>query len=296
MKTKMSGAAVALILGALAGVGCAPVVSVDGGNSEDQAGVNTGTPGKPGVVTPPACGDELHLIGVYESHSGHSYDNHPPGAASVHVERKGSSILALSSYEPVHWTVTVADGVKLEKVILNGYHDQTADVPAGVTVEVHDGPDTSLGAYAYAWPSAEGGSDTQALVTALENLTGRALGSFNGCYHASSWTLHDDLSVESNCATDQGYEVTSYVADTIGEECDNDPADPCAGKDGVGYYVGSACEEGHPFIYTPEISCQEALENCLLNESLNPGKSFHCTWGGAVIHLQEQTAGACNGF
>ncbi|UQA62594.1 hypothetical protein [Polyangium aurulentum] len=296
MKTKMGGAAVALIFGALAIGGCAPVVSFDGGDSESQAGVNAGDQGKPGVVAPPSCGDELHLIGIYESHGNHGYDNHPAGAASVHVERKGSSILALSSYEPVHWTVTAAEGVVLEKVILNGYHDQTADVPAGVEVEVHDGPDGSLGAYAYAWPSSEGGSDTQGLVSTLEGITGRALTSFNGCYQASSFTLHDDLTVDAACATEAGYEVTSYVADISGGDCDDDPADPCAGKAGTGSYVGSFCEVGYPFILTEDIACGDALDNCLLNESLNPGYSMHCTWNGEVIHLQEQTAGACNAF
>jgi hypothetical protein len=300
----MNSAAVALVFGALAFGGCATTVQVSGGGSEDQGQGQDQGPGNSAggdsvnVVSQPGdvCGNELHLIGVYETHGNHGGGVHPAGAATVHVERKGSSILALSSYEPVHWTVTVADGVVLEKVILNGYHDQTADVPAGVPVEVHAGPDGSLGAYAYAWPAAEGGSDTPALVDALVGITGRALTSFNGCYQASSFTLHDDLSVDAACATEAGYEVTSYASDVAGQDCDGDPADPCAGEAGAGSYVGAFCEVGYPFILTENISCQEALDNCLLNESLNPGYSMHCTWDGKVIHEQEQAAGACDAF
>lgn len=284
------------LTGALGLLGCKGTVVIGGGGDDGQPGQpGPGGPGG-GVSPPPVCGSELHLIGIYESHGNHSGGVHPPGAASVHVERQSSSILVLSSYEPVHWTVTAAEGVTLEKVILNGYHDQTADVPAGVVVETHDGPDGSLGAYAHAWPHAEGGSDTQALVAAVENLTGRALTSFHGCYQATHFTLHDDLQADSTCAVEQGYTQTSHVAESM-LECDDEPpvADPCAGKDGVGPYMFTFCSEeqgGGGFM--PDLTCQQALEKCLLNP--DPQISMICRFDGEVIHETELVPGACDGY
>ncbi|HVK66582.1 MAG TPA: hypothetical protein VM694_18995 [Polyangium sp.] len=279
------------LTGALGLLGCKGTVVTGGG--DDPPG-----PGGPGdvVVPAPVCGSELHLIGIYESHGNHGGGVHPAGAASVHVERQSSSILVLSSYEPVHWTVTAAEGVTLEKVILNGYHDQTADVPAGVPVEIHDGPDGSLGAYGYAWPHAEGGSDTQALVAAAQNVTGRVLTSFHGCYQATQFTLHDDLQADSSCAVEAGYTQSSHVAESM-LECDDEPptADPCAGKDGVGNYQWKSCSEeqgGGGFF--PGLSCQEALEKCLINP--DPQISKICRFDGEILHKTELVPGACDAY
>lgn len=273
------------LTGALGLVGCKGTV-VTGGGGDD------GPPGGPAAV----CGAELHLIGVYETHSNHGSGIHPAGAATVHVERKASSILVLSSYEPVHWTVTAAEGVTLEKVILNGYHDQTADVPAGVQVEVYDGPDGSLGAYAYAWPSSEGGSDTQGLVAAVENLTGRPLTSFHGCYQATGFVLRDDLGTDAACTEGQGT-LTSHV-DEGAIDCESTPpgSNECAGKDGPGVYEFAFCQEEGGWGYTPDISCQEALDNCLLNSSLNPTISMICRWNNEILHLAEKAPAACDGY
>ncbi|TKD03091.1 hypothetical protein [Polyangium fumosum] len=283
------------LTGTLGLLGCKGTVVIGGGGDDPPGQPGPGGPG--GVVNPPpVCGSELHLIGIYESHGNHGGGVHPAGAASVHVERQSSSILVLSSYEPVHWTVTAAEGVTIEKVILNGYHDQTADVPAGVPVEIHDGPDGSLGAYAYAWPHAEGGSDTQGLVAAVQNVTGRALTSFHGCYQATQFTLHDDLQADSSCAVEQGYTQSSHVAESM-LECDDEPpaADPCAGKDDVGNYQFTFCSEeqgGGGFV--PGLSCQQALEKCLLNT--NPPLSKICRFNGEVIHKTEVDPGACDAY
>ncbi|MDC3956683.1 hypothetical protein [Polyangium jinanense] len=286
-----------VLTGTLGLLGCKGTVVIGGGGEDGQPGQPG--PGDPGGVVnpPPVCGSELHLIGIYESHGNHGGGVHPPGAASVHVERQSSSILVLSSYEPVHWTVTAAEGVTLEKVILNGYHDQTADVPAGVAVEIHDGPDGSLGAYGYAWPHAEGGSDTQTLVAAVENLTGRALTSFHGCYQATHFTLHDDLQADSSCAIEQGYTQTSHVAEGM-LECDDEPegADSCAGKEAPGVYDFKFCWDQGGSMHTPDSSCEEALDNCLLNSPLNPDRSVICRFDGEVVHLREVVPGDCDGF
>lgn len=291
-------ASFSLLLGAS---GCGPVV-VGGGSGEDPdeqgQGQQPGDPGEPGQEpgqgpSAPSCGGELHILGVYETHGDHSgADNHPPGAATVHVARQGSQVLALSSYEPVHWTVTADPGAVIEKVIINGYHAQTADVPAGVPVEIHAESGT-LGVYGYAWPSSEGGSDTQGLVSALEQLAGRQMTSFHGCYQATSFVLHDDLSVSAACTEDAGYYLTGHVDSSCGPQ-DPPPDDPCAGASGTAEYVGWYCDYGYPMIITQDISCAEALANCQLNSASNPDLSLHCTWGGQPIHESEVSAGACD--
>jgi hypothetical protein len=86
------------------------------------------------------------------------------------------------------------------------------------------------------------------------------------------------------------------VAPDASDGCEpkDDPESPCAGASGTGHYVGYYCDYGHEFIITPDISCDEALDNCQLNASLNPDLSFYCTWEGQPIHEAEVTAGACD--
>ena len=247
--------------------------------------------------SPVPCGPELHILGVYETNSDHSYMNHPTGTGTVHVDRKGSVVLALSSYEPVDWTVTVGPDTVLERVILNGYHDQTAVVPAGVPVDTYDNPEGWLGAIGYAWPYSEGGSDTPATVAAIENVADREMTSFHGCYHATSFVLNDDLGVTSDCDVDAGYELTGHVNPaTLSGQCDVDPSDPCADASGLGTYIGHYCDLGSPFIITQGISCEDALSNCELNISANPDLNVYCEWNGHFIVQGGPDTSACVGY
>ena len=309
MKTRTHRTALALALLALpimmgadgSRAGCGTVV-IGGGDDPGQGEQpstpgNNGNPGQGPGEGPSSCGGELHLFGVYETHSNHGYGNHPMGAATVHVERQGAQVLALSSYEPVHWTITAAPGAVIEKVIINGHHEQTADAPPGVPVEVYSYEDGGnwLGGCAYTWPGDDQGCDTQGVVSTLEQMTGRQLTTFHGCYQGTSYVLHDDLDATVACTDGQG-ELTSHIA---APDCD-DPAEPppggdaCDGASGLGLYQGWICDSNHNFIITQQISCQEALDNCQLNASSNPALSFYCTWNGQPIHEAEITPGACD--
>ena len=132
---------------------------------------------------------ELRILGIYESRSDHSFGSHPTGEATVNVSRQGPTILVLSSYEPTHWTVNVVSGALVERVILNGYYDQTATVPAGVPIENHSPYQRWLGSYGYAWPDNTGGGSTANLIFRAEELTGQCLASFHGCYRATRFGL-----------------------------------------------------------------------------------------------------------
>jgi hypothetical protein len=129
------------------------------------------------VTTP--TNPELHLVGVYESAS---------GAITVDLDRPTDIILVLSSYSPVAWTVNATARTRLSEVYVNSYSWGSSSItaPSGVTTS-----GGWVGAYGYAWPSSSGGSDTPALVTAIEGMYGTTLASFTGCYQASNFALEE---------------------------------------------------------------------------------------------------------
>jgi hypothetical protein len=87
---------------------------------------------------------EVHVVAVHEG-------DRPGrvragvGAAVVHVDRPGVEVtLVVSSYNPVAWEVTASPKTMVIKVILAGYHTQTAAVPKGAQVVdyFHEGRDS----------------------------------------------------------------------------------------------------------------------------------------------------------
>lgn len=126
----------------------------------------------------------LVVLGKYESDSSHSYDNHPTGSTTVHVDASPTPIvLALSSYEPTQWVLDAAPGATIQRIILSGYQAQSITNAGAIPVEHH------AGSYAYAWPSASGGSDTQGFVKSIEGKTGLKLAAFGGCYQARAFSV-----------------------------------------------------------------------------------------------------------
>lgn len=129
---------------------------------------------------------ETHIIGVYETRSDHSGGYHPTGKAYVHVSGSAENPvnLVLSSYEPTEW---ILDGVGLsfvQSVSVSSYYASTA---IGIdSSKVHI---TNLGSYGYAWPSSEGGSNTPALVRAVESLYGAPIATFSGVYRATDFSV-----------------------------------------------------------------------------------------------------------
>ena len=160
-------------------------------------------PQDPGSL-PAHCGSpELHVIGVYETSSNHSADNHPAGDARVAIERPGDHILALSAYEPTNWHVRLAAGATVRAVQLFGYHAQTVDL-ANVPV-------TRGTACGYSYPYNGGGCDTNELLALAERQAGTRVTTFHGCYQASDWTLHTNGTASSNCNTAAGYRQSELL-------------------------------------------------------------------------------------
>ena len=131
-------------------------------------------------VAPSSPSLQLQLVTVYEAHSHHGGGCNPIGGFSVHVARPGSHVLVLSSYEPVHWVVTADPGAAVQRVVLRGYSDASAEVPAGALLEEHtyEGTDEDSGPTPYEWPSAEG----DALASISEQQTGAELTTVHAAY------------------------------------------------------------------------------------------------------------------
>ena len=139
--------------------------------------------------------EEMHVVGVYQTHSNHGFNRHPEGAATVYVERKDRPVaLVLSSYEPVHWTIKSEQGAEISRVILNGYHDSRVTMADGSKVLVeeftYEGTQRYLGdACPFEWvdSSPTDGCETEPFVKKLEAHTGLEITSFQGCYDGNAF-------------------------------------------------------------------------------------------------------------
>jgi len=136
---------------------------------------------------------ELHLIGVYEANADRGNRNYlSKSAIEIKVERRNKPIiLALSAYEPVQWNITAEPGVVIEKIIVNGYHNQTVSGVSGIPIEEHSYEETGnyIGDFIYKWGATAESSNTSSLVTKLEQRNRTSLTSFQGCYRGTNFTI-----------------------------------------------------------------------------------------------------------
>lgn len=136
---------------------------------------------------------ELHLIGVYEASAEHGGNKgRTTGSVDVKVERQNKPIiLALSAYEPINWNVTVEPGAVIEKIIVNGYNNQTVSGVSGIPIETrtYEGNGEYFGNFIYKWGSTTESTNTPSLVTKLEQINHTNLTSFQGCYRGTNFTI-----------------------------------------------------------------------------------------------------------
>ncbi len=129
--------------------------------------------GKPPALEPP----EVTVVGVYGA-------GKSGGIARVRVTSTDAPmILVLCAYDRTSWEVETGAGVRLERVIVGGYHAQeTKGIPKEVPVikRVHDEGGGKEFFYAYR-PEDESFSTMARTVRAL---TGRPVSAFLGSYHA----------------------------------------------------------------------------------------------------------------
>jgi hypothetical protein len=169
-------------------------------------------------VAAPRAGAELHVVGIHGA-------PRPPGASvgrfEIEVRRKEPLVLVLSAHEATEWIVRAGPDARIESVIVTGYHAQSAEVPAGVSLLARSyATDGAFFGNAYMWPD-EGEACTdffppatcdmlgaawpaelgfhidslEQLVEGVELATGLELASFHGCREMSRLALEDDRPV-----------------------------------------------------------------------------------------------------
>ncbi|MEG4943530.1 hypothetical protein [Microcoleus sp. F4-D5] len=135
---------------------------------------------------------ELHLIGVYEANADHKNRDLSQSAIEIKLERRNKPIiLALSAYEPVQWNITAEPGAVIEKIIVNGYHNQTVSGVWGIPIEEHSYEETGnyIGDFIYKWGATAESTNTSSLVTKLEEINRTSLTSFQGCYRGKNFAI-----------------------------------------------------------------------------------------------------------
>ncbi|MEB3886451.1 hypothetical protein [Lyngbya sp. CCY1209] len=148
----------------------------------------TGSSGDCSAFVKPATGDrELHFVGVYEADSRHGMGDRTTGTIDVKVGRRDKAIvLVLSSYEPVRWNVILEDGATVEKIILNGYHDQAVTGVEGIPIQEYSYEENGqfLGDFVYRWETT-----SPAVMTRFSQAAGVPLTSFQGCYRGTEFEI-----------------------------------------------------------------------------------------------------------
>jgi hypothetical protein len=230
----------------LAATGCAPsAIELEPDPEPLFVQPGAGNPGTPDTE-PEICNPaELHVVGSYAAGGG-SYEDDITGEATVRVTRPGPSVLVLSSYEPVHWTVIAEEGAIIERVILNGVYAGSATAPDGVPVDgiSHKSTGTYWPIASY-WPDEdernldcadvyptemceqyeENGIDwrvatqqpdwaVDTLVTEAERVTGAALTTFHGCGALTELTIGAPGQSQGSC---KAGEIDAYLAETPAE-------------------------------------------------------------------------------
>lgn len=66
----------------------------------------------------------LFYLGLYQGSAQHSANYHPVNNIKIKVNRAGPVALALTSYEPVKWTIVAGNQTQIKLVFMNGYHAQ----------------------------------------------------------------------------------------------------------------------------------------------------------------------------
>jgi hypothetical protein len=131
------------------------------------------------------CAPTLHVIGVYEGSypTGvrHSFGYHPDGNIDVHVRAIGRPvILALSSYEPVIWSIKQDEEVVIKEIILSGYHPSKV---AGVAPSVR----ITRQGFGYTYQPNARNSE---LARKLKEYTGLEIETYQGMYAGQEFSIH----------------------------------------------------------------------------------------------------------
>ncbi len=154
---------------------------------------------------PGECSDvEVHVIGVS--------DGGDTGAGTVILARPGHHILVLSSFAQMHWNVDVRQGAVLDEVYAVGHYTQRVTTNVSTKVMTESEVEGGAGANGYQYPD----KDAVALMKLAALRVARHPTSFHGCFSASHWTIGENMSVTSDCATGTYTQYDAVI------DCDGD--------------------------------------------------------------------------
>jgi hypothetical protein len=181
MKTKLAAFFASVCAATYAGA--ATTVTVDTVESPDYTASS--------YINPASTSPEVHVIGIYEAYTSDSPRNDALGTAVVNVTGSSDTPidLVLSAYEPTQWVLQGAGVQNIHSVLINGYFAGSVSGIDAAKVIDKSGPGQSLGTFPYAWPSAPGGSNTQALLNAVEAIYNTPVSTFTGAYGATAFTV-----------------------------------------------------------------------------------------------------------
>lgn len=162
----------------------------------------------PVTIACPEGGDELSTadLGAHGDVVLNTFAVYEPASDVVVVEiaQPGRHVVALGSYESVHWRAVATNGAVVERVIATSYDASTVDAPESATVETHSyaAGEQNVVSAGTEWPFELGGGDTLGFVGDAEQRTGLALSPWAGMPRGSpsttarAWTSR----VASSCA------------------------------------------------------------------------------------------------
>ena len=155
---------------------------------------------------PGECGDvEVHVIGIKEPGT--------EGSGAVILSRPGHHILVLSSYAAATWNVQVKGEAVLDGVYAVGYYPQKVVTNVKTKINTESKMEGGAGATGYAYPDTA----TDGLLKLSAIRTARHPTTFNGCTTASQWTIGEDMTVTSDCATSPTVVQYNAVLDCDGD-------------------------------------------------------------------------------
>lgn len=192
-----------LVLASLLTAACGG--ATEGGADQSVATHPTGTlGGGPQSTTPPIevleasvglADAETYrnpIVGSPEVHAIHVYGGRTPHGI-VEVTRKGHHVLVLMAYDGVDFTVTAESGAVVDRVILLGYGQLTAKVPAGTSVESHRaGPLDPDDLLFTCFPGPESNCDRAWTESVIAKVAGAPPLAYATTYRASEFRIHDD--------------------------------------------------------------------------------------------------------
>lgn len=138
---------------------------------------------------------ELHVVSVYEGEVAagalRGEDGDAVGSVRVVVHPTTKPVvLALSSYDPVRWELSLEPGARVAHVLTQGYYDQEViGLPSGVSLTQIDRDEVC--SYAYGWETRHnrGGSSYSTAIASIRERTGLVERSFQGCYQGSGFVV-----------------------------------------------------------------------------------------------------------